>query len=447
MVIQFFSLQNMKFLNYIFYSLIYFSSIFAQTWHPLHYQQLENHIHHNPNFEMIDSLARNDVTVNNRNSGLSHEVIGYLPYWEYEKYTDIDYELITQINYFSIELDQYGNIENDHNWPNLYLVEYAQARGVKVKLCATLFGYDNLTTLLSSQQNRQNAWINLANLVVMQNADGIDINFELLPQDQKENLVIFMEGLSATLNMVIDNPILTMATPAIDWNDAWDYNQLASIVDGLFIMGYNYFYSGSTSAGPVSPLGGYLYDIDFTINDYLSKTNNQNDKLILGLPYYGYNWPVLNEQINSFTIDLGQPVTYEQSLDLSNVYGQNFDYESNAQWLSYQNSSSWMQCWYDDSLSLSHKYQFALDNELAGIGIWALGYDNNDPKMWGAISDKFRNPFFGDINFDGIVNIIDIVILMNMILEIEEINSNADINNDGFINVLDIMEIVFLITN
>ena len=74
---------------------------------------------------MIDSLARNDVTVNNRNSGLSHEVIGYLPYWEYEKYTDIDYELITQINYFSIELDQYGNIENDHNWPNLYLVEYA----------------------------------------------------------------------------------------------------------------------------------------------------------------------------------------------------------------------------------------------------------------------------------------------------------------------------------
>ena len=49
----------------------------------------------------------------------------------------------------------------------------------------------------------------------------------------------------------------------------------------------------------------------------------------------------------------------------------------------------------------------------------------------GAISDKFRNPFFGDINFDGIVNI-DIVILMNMILEIEEINSNADINNDGF---------------
>ena len=431
----------------IFSLLLFISHILSQDWQSFHYQDQKRFEAFQINSLNIDERAKTFNPINNNRNNLSHEVIGYLPYWEYDEYPDLNYNLLTQINFFSAELSDYGDIINNHNWENLYFIEFAQSQGVKVKLCATLFGQESLTTLLSNYFNRQNAINNLLDLVVNAGADGIDIDFELVPASQRENLVLFMQELSFAFHNELDDPIITMATPAIDWSNAWDYESLAAITDGLFIMGYNYFYSGSSNAGPVAPLGGYFYDIEYTVNDYLDKTNNQTDKLILGLPYYGYNWPVLNEQINSFTIDLGQPVTYEQSLDLSHTYGQNFDYESNAQWLSYQNSSTWMQCWYDDSLSLSHKYQFALDNELAGIGIWALGYDNNDPKMWGAISDKFRNPFFGDINFDGIVNIIDIVILMNMILGIEEINSNADINNDNFINVLDIMEIVFLITN
>ena len=120
---------------------------------------------------------------------------------------------------------------------------------------------------------------------MLRNADGIDIDFELIPSSQRDNLVLFMEQLSDVFHQFIDDPIITMATPAIDWSNAWDYNALAEICDGLFIMGYNYFYSGSDTAGPVSPLGGYFYDIDFTVNDYLSKTNFQTNKLILGLPY------------------------------------------------------------------------------------------------------------------------------------------------------------------
>ena len=81
-----------------------------------------------------------------------------------------------------------------------------------------------------------------------------------------------MQTLSDAFHEEINDPIITMATPAVDWSNAWDYNMLAQITDGLFIMGYDYFYSGSESAGPVSPLGGYYYDLDFTVNDYINKT-------------------------------------------------------------------------------------------------------------------------------------------------------------------------------
>ena len=50
----------------------------------------------------------------------------------------------------------------------------------------------------------------------------------------------------------------------------------------------------------------------------------------------------------------------------------------------------------------------------------------------------------GDININGEVNILDIVLIANMILE-NEYDENADVNQDGNINVLDIVLIVNII--
>lgn len=55
----------------------------------------------------------------------------------------------------------------------------------------------------------------------------------------------------------------------------------------------------------------------------------------------------------------------------------------------------------------------------------------------------------GDINFDGIVNILDIVMLVNEILEPGGFDdaqfSSADLNNDGILNILDIVSLVNMI--
>ena len=393
-------------------------------------------------YDYIDSQIENTEFFSHRNN-LSHKVIGYLPYWKYDSYPDLNYDLLTEINYFSAELDSYGNIIDDHNWSTIAFVDYAQERGVKVKLCATLFGSNELSTLLSSQSNRQNAINNLLLRVLERGADGIDIDFELLPSTQRSNLVTFMHELSTTFHEFIEDPIISMATPAIDWSNAWDYNELAEITDALFIMGYNYFYAGSSEAGPISPLGGYFYDIDYTIDDYLIKTNNQRDKLILGLPYYGYDWPVLDNIINSETTSQGIAKTYEQATAMQQVYGNNYSNESNAPWITY-NTTNWHQCWYEDSLSISSKYRYAKNNNLAGVGIWALGYDDNSTKMWGSISDQFNNLLSGDINNDGIINVVDIVSLVNQIIS-DNYNSPYDLNSDNIINILDVIILVNII--
>ena len=52
----------------------------------------------------------------------------------------------------------------------------------------------------------------------------------------------------------------------------------------------------------------------------------------------------------------------------------------------------------------------------------------------------------GDLNNDGILNIIDIVALVYLVLD-DQFNTQGDINSDSFINVVDIVALVHLILN
>ena len=50
----------------------------------------------------------------------------------------------------------------------------------------------------------------------------------------------------------------------------------------------------------------------------------------------------------------------------------------------------------------------------------------------------------GDVNADGVVNVLDVVLIINMVLN-SEYTSTADINSDGVINVLDVVVLVSII--
>ena len=50
----------------------------------------------------------------------------------------------------------------------------------------------------------------------------------------------------------------------------------------------------------------------------------------------------------------------------------------------------------------------------------------------------------GDINLDGIVNILDIVLVVNIVLDSGQ-NSSADLNFDGIVNILDVILLVNII--
>ena len=48
----------------------------------------------------------------------------------------------------------------------------------------------------------------------------------------------------------------------------------------------------------------------------------------------------------------------------------------------------------------------------------------------------------GDVNMDGIINILDVIVMINMILGLEAESTLADLNGDGSINIQDIIIII-----
>ena len=51
----------------------------------------------------------------------------------------------------------------------------------------------------------------------------------------------------------------------------------------------------------------------------------------------------------------------------------------------------------------------------------------------------------GDVNGDGLISILDIILMINMVLDNEEDQDSADINQDGVIDVLDIIMAVNIV--
>tara|TARA_Y100001970_G_C13697738_1_gene585619 strand:- start:185 stop:568 length:384 start_codon:yes stop_codon:yes gene_type:complete len=63
------------------------------------------------------------------------------------------------------------------------------------------------------------------------------------------------------------------------------------------------------------------------------------------------------------------------------------------------------------------------------------------------ISRKFNLILLGDMNNDGVINIVDVVSIVNIILGNSEYNSTADYNGDEIVNVVDIIAIINIILN
>ncbi|MCP4589484.1 MAG: glycoside hydrolase family 18 protein [bacterium] len=336
-------------------------------------------------------------------------VFGFLPYWESS--SNIQWDRITHLACFSVAVNANGTLGDDHGWPWTSTINTAHANDVKVILVATLFDNDNITTLINNPTYVNNFFVNIKNKMAEGSADGLNIDFETGGGGStawRTQIHTFMDDLTTYLHAEVPGSEVTFDGPAVNWSPQFNLSAIADNCDGIFIMGYAFAGSWSTSTWPNAPLEGGSYDITNTVEVQYAGVDPA--KLILGVPYYGHHWTTTSSSAYATVTGGFYSTRFRDDQGNSQTYGRIWDANTQTPWYRYQISSTWHQVWYDDEESLGLKYQLAIDNDYQGVGMWALGYDGTRTELWDKIEEMFVDgcpPEIGDADGDGDVDLTD----------------------------------------
>ncbi len=131
----------------------------------------------------------------------------------------------------------------------------------------------------------------------------------------------------------------------------------------------------------VSPLTSTMFSDGTAVDQYSAAV--PASKVILGPPYFGMDWPTTDGTLTAQATGPATSLSFGQIVSSGHpIY---WDPTTDTAWTSYEVGTQWHETFFEDPTSLYDAAQLAATNDLAGVGIWALGMDGNDPSMLSAL--------------------------------------------------------------
>lgn len=235
-----------------------------------------------------------------------------------------------------------------------------------------------IDTLLNSPKLRTIAIDNLEATVKKYHLDGINIDFEMVPAKDRDNLSLFMKELSARLKpqgVIVSMDVFPKENEDNDVSVAYDYASLANYVDKIMLMTYDNHGTWS-EAGPIADIGWDERCVNYALQ-FIPK-----NKLYLGIAGYGYDWSSKGTESLEYPAIMNLAKQFSKPIE--------WDESSKSPHLSYTgNDGINHQVWFENSQSIGYKVDLMNKYDLGGIALWKLGEE--DPAIWSVIQGKLGN--------------------------------------------------------
>ena len=211
---------------------------------------------------------------------------------------------------------------------------------------------------------------------------GVQIDFEDILLDDRDAYTAFLKRLRDELHPRGMHLSIAAAAKTRDtrtgWGGATDYAAIGQIVDYFYIMAYDEHWRGG-EPGPVASLTWTEQVVRYATGVMPAQ------KIILGLPFYGYDW----------TAEPGGDKSKNKAFGANRMASRMEQLGAKVRWdpvaaenvATFRTADGERIAWYPDHRSVEAKLKLAYQYNLKGIAPWRLGFE---PDAWWHDLGAFR---------------------------------------------------------
>lgn len=214
---------------------------------------------------------------------------------------------------------------------------------------------------------------------------GLDIDFEFIEPEDEAAYLAFLENASARLHaegyfMNVDLAPKTSAGQRGLLYEAHNYANIGAVADRVLIMTYEWGYAQGPPMA-VAPINQVRRVAEYAVSEI------PPGKILMGLPNYGYDWPLPFVRGYTVAISIGN----QYAVELAGNSGTQIQFDETAQspFFTYYSTASGQEhvVWFEDVRSMQAKFDLMDEFRLSGGGYWNLM--RPFAQNWAFVSDQY----------------------------------------------------------
>ncbi|MDE7299756.1 MAG: LysM peptidoglycan-binding domain-containing protein [Lachnospiraceae bacterium] len=197
---------------------------------------------------------------------------------------------------------------------------------------------------------------------------GVDVDFEYILPSDRVAFADFVRQLRIAVNAIGYRVSVALAPKTSDNQpgllyEGKDYALLGAAADFVLLMTYEWGYTYSVPMA-VAPVNKVRQVVEYAL------TRIPAEKIHLGIPNYGYDWPLPHVPGTTKATSIGNL----QAIQIAIENNAEIRYDTTAQtpWFTYTRDGEQHEVWFEDVRSYQAKFGLISEYGLAGAGVWQL---------------------------------------------------------------------------
>lgn len=257
---------------------------------------------------------------------------------------------------------------------DIWMIDLARANNTLPILTLTPFGPDGMfsnyliSVLVNNREVQQNLIDNLLQTMEQKNYGGIDIDFEYILAEDRIAFAEFVTRVRISANAAGYPVSVALAPKTSDDQPGLlyggkDYGLLGEAANHVLLMTYEWGYTYGPPMA-VAPIHKVREVVEYAL------TRIPAEKINLGIPNYGYDWPLPYEK----GITAARTISNTEAVEIAiaNNAVIEFDQVSMSPHFTYEKDGIMHEVWFEDVRSMNEKFALIQEYRLRGAGYWQI---------------------------------------------------------------------------